>query len=122
MCFDVCFFFFFSSRRRHTRYWRDWSSDVCSSDLKRCRPTPKWNIEADVDWTDWDSFKTLTLTGTSALFGVDLPLPLNWHASMFYEFGVTRYLDNGWYVSAGYFFSGETARDKYWNPGIPDTD
>src|SRR5438445_4766536 len=27
------FFFFFSSRRRHTRYWRDWSSDVCSSDL-----------------------------------------------------------------------------------------
>src|SRR3712207_1433086 len=25
--------FFFSSRRRHTRYWRDWSSDVCSSDL-----------------------------------------------------------------------------------------
>src|SRR3712207_8539542 len=27
--------FFFSSRRRHTRYWRDWSSDVCSSDLAR---------------------------------------------------------------------------------------
>src|SRR3712207_6103914 len=26
-------FFFYSSRRRHTRYWRDWSSDVCSSDL-----------------------------------------------------------------------------------------
>src|SRR3712207_8389837 len=25
--------FFFSSRRRHTIYWRDWSSDVCSSDL-----------------------------------------------------------------------------------------
>src|SRR5258707_15181841 len=24
---------FLSSRRRHTRYWRDWSSDVCSSDL-----------------------------------------------------------------------------------------
>src|SRR3712207_7445144 len=32
-------FFFFSSRRRHTRYWRDWSSDVCSSDLLKwiCR-------------------------------------------------------------------------------------
>src|SRR2546422_7298274 len=26
-------FFFFSSRRRHTRCSRDWSSDVCSSDL-----------------------------------------------------------------------------------------
>src|SRR6266542_5832697 len=30
----LCFlFFFFSSRRRHTRCYRDWSSDVCSSDL-----------------------------------------------------------------------------------------
>src|SRR5204862_7459757 len=28
------FFFFFSSRRRHTRSLRDWSSDVCSSDLQ----------------------------------------------------------------------------------------
>src|SRR5258706_8654444 len=28
------FFFFFSSRRRHTRLVSDWSSDVCSSDLK----------------------------------------------------------------------------------------
>src|SRR6266511_3198329 len=31
---DGCFFFF-SSRRRHTRFSRDWSSDVCSSDLLR---------------------------------------------------------------------------------------
>src|SRR5207253_9657137 len=31
----ICFtkYFFFSSRRRHTRWPRDWSSDVCSSDL-----------------------------------------------------------------------------------------
>src|SRR2546421_32578 len=29
----LLFFFFFSSRRRHTRSDRDWSSDVCSSDL-----------------------------------------------------------------------------------------
>src|SRR5215469_16795860 len=32
------FFFFFSSRRRHTRSLRDWSSDVCSSDLYRGAP------------------------------------------------------------------------------------
>src|SRR3989475_1911099 len=30
----IFFFFFFSSRRRHTRFDCDWSSDVCSSDLK----------------------------------------------------------------------------------------
>src|SRR5206468_5984103 len=36
--FDASFlflFFFFSSRRRHTRSDRDWSSDVCSSDLEQ---------------------------------------------------------------------------------------
>src|SRR5438445_5726672 len=38
-CYFYCFFFFFSSRRRHTRYWRDWSSDVCSSDLAKARPS-----------------------------------------------------------------------------------
>src|SRR5699024_12205357 len=34
-CFYFCFFF--SSRRRHTRSKRDWSSDVCSSDLSALR-------------------------------------------------------------------------------------
>src|SRR3989449_10129559 len=33
-------FFFFSSRRRHTRCSRDWSSDVCSSDLDVLAPLP----------------------------------------------------------------------------------
>src|SRR5437899_10520830 len=33
-------FFFFSSRRRHTRCLSDWSSDVCSSDLRCCEPCP----------------------------------------------------------------------------------
>src|SRR5437867_12035096 len=31
---DDVLFFFFSSRRRHTRSYGDWSSDVCSSDLR----------------------------------------------------------------------------------------
>src|SRR6266511_4253722 len=33
----IIIFFFFSSRRRHTRFSRDWSSDVCSSDLHGVR-------------------------------------------------------------------------------------
>src|SRR5690625_5571494 len=36
---SIYFFFFFSSRRRHTRWPRDWSSDVCSSDLYSSRNT-----------------------------------------------------------------------------------
>src|SRR5690606_39292913 len=43
--------FFFSSRRRHTRFSRDWSSDVCSSDLKGIS-------EAILDHEDSDSVTT----------------------------------------------------------------
>src|SRR6266496_5205603 len=40
--------FFFSSRRRHTRSLRDWSSDVCSSDI--CLVTPfAWSQPHDVN-------------------------------------------------------------------------
>src|SRR5207302_2179150 len=35
LVFVFVIFFFFSSRRRHTRFSRDWSSDVCSSDLRQ---------------------------------------------------------------------------------------
>src|SRR5699024_12214106 len=35
LLYEYIFYFFFSSRRRHTRSKRDWSSDVCSSDLIR---------------------------------------------------------------------------------------
>src|SRR2546422_2886227 len=51
------FFFFFSSRRRHTRCSRDWSSDVCSSDLdvKRCgeavvSPSPSVSFSSGFDF------------------------------------------------------------------------
>src|SRR5690606_40100951 len=39
------YFFFFSSRRRHTRFSRDWSSDVCSSDLDWI--SDKWGAVMD---------------------------------------------------------------------------
>src|SRR5207249_9041466 len=40
--------FFFSSRRRHTRSKRDWSSDVCSSDLWRLPPHHPRNPALDI--------------------------------------------------------------------------
>src|SRR2546427_5717482 len=45
----ILFFFFFSSRRRHTRFDCDWSSDVCSSDLRAlgdCAPAETANALA----------------------------------------------------------------------------
>src|SRR5271166_4784930 len=42
-------FFFFSSRRRHTRWPRDWSSDVCSSDLPLRRKMRECGADAGGD-------------------------------------------------------------------------
>src|SRR5208282_6677208 len=49
------FVFFFSSRRRHTRCYRDWSSDVCSSDLERAPdPAGRIAVPATVLWPEHD--------------------------------------------------------------------
>lgn len=85
------------------------------------RPTPDWNFEADVDWSDWGTLGTVHLDGTKKIFGANLPLQLNWHDSWFYEIGATRYLGGGWSVSAGYFYCTDTAPSKYFTPAIPDT-
>src|SRR5438445_9809252 len=62
--------FFFSSRRRHTRYWRDWSSDVCSSDLHRnlrlgFLTIASWFFYA---WWDWRFLPVMLTTTTVDYF------------------------------------------------------
>src|SRR6266403_1323124 len=49
----VMFFFFFSSRRRHTRSLRDWSSDVCSSDLDYPRLQRDWEVILTAQVEKW---------------------------------------------------------------------
>src|SRR6185312_15067842 len=46
------FIFFFSSRRRHTRSDRDWSSDVCSSDLGSNGSFGLWGVGGGDGWLD----------------------------------------------------------------------
>src|SRR3712207_9081247 len=70
------FNFFFSSRRRHTRYWRDWSSDVCSSDLKaaivkaKSDNMPNDNIDRaikkGVGGGDGENYESITYEGYGA--------------------------------------------------------
>lgn len=84
------------------------------------RPNTNWNIEFNVDYTDWNELNTVNLEGTYAIFGFNLPLQLDWHESWFYELGVTRKFEDGWFASAGYFFSSETAPSQTFTPAIPD--
>src|SRR5690606_41065340 len=49
------FLFFFSSRRRHTRFSRDWSSDVCSSDLEPETAEDERACPLDIHAVRWDA-------------------------------------------------------------------
>lgn len=88
------------------------------------RPTPKWNLEFDVSYTDWSSFSSTTIHQSSPPFPLrsDIPVTLDWQPSWMYEFGVTRYFDNHWNVSAGYCFSGNSVPNSYYTPLATDMD
>src|SRR5690606_40127439 len=75
-CSVLSVFFFFSSRRRHTRFSRDWSSDVCSSDLfskdQRIEEGDPVGQRGQVDWqlhrvtfTQPEGTVYITIQGTS---------------------------------------------------------
>lgn len=82
------------------------------------RPTKDWNLEFDLDWTDWDSVHQIPIQGTAL---GNLTLPLNYRSSFMYEFGATRQLGKGYFLSIGYFYSENSSPSKDFNPIIPDT-
>lgn len=81
------------------------------------RPTPDWNFEVNIDWTDWDSLNTLTLHQRRS---EDVVLPFNWESSFMYQFGATRKLGD-FRVSAGYFFSENSVPNESFSPLVPDS-
>src|SRR5690606_39459017 len=62
--------FFFSSRRRHTRFSRDWSSDVCSSDLPAAYTATFPHGGMIIRFSDATSFEAFTSDGVSIGNGV----------------------------------------------------
>ena len=90
------------------------------------RPTPKWNLEFDANYTDWGSFGTVNIEqsppSVSNPFHQNIPVNLDWQASWMYEFGVTRFFDSGWHISAGYVFNENSVPDAYYTPLAADMD
>lgn len=82
------------------------------------RPTPKWNLEFNLDWTDWDTLDAVAIRRLSG----DVLQPLDWSSSYIYEFGVTRSFDHGFSVSAGYFYSETSTPDATYTPAVSDMD
>lgn len=83
------------------------------------RPTPQWNLEVNVDWTNWDRVDTVFLQGD---ISGTTPFPLNFESSFIYEAGVTRYFDNGYHLSAGYTYVENSVPDDDFTPAVPDGD
>jgi long-chain fatty acid transport protein len=89
------------------------------------RPTTNWNFEFDADYTDWSSLGTVTIAQARGLPGLipqNVPLVLNWEGSWYFELGATRYLGNGWSVSAGYIYNQNSVPDAHYNPLVADLD
>lgn len=86
------------------------------------RPTGKWNLEFDASYTDWRSFNSTIIhqANPPAPFHPNVGLILEWQASWMYEFGVTRYFDSGWQISAGYCFSENSVPNNYYTPLAAD--
>src|SRR5207249_9600020 len=66
----ISHYFFFSSRRRHTRSKRDWSSDVCSSDLSTNVANRSFYADTELNASLWDEGTARALR--VALFGEHL--------------------------------------------------
>ena len=81
------------------------------------RPTENWNIELNIDWTNWDRVNELTLKGVPGA-----TYKLNWESALIWELGATRYFDNGWHVSAGYTYVESAIPDDDLLPIVPDSD
>jgi long-chain fatty acid transport protein len=82
------------------------------------RPNDDWNFEFNLDWTDWDSVNDAKFKGT---FGGDQIFPFRYRSSFMYEFGVTRQLGSGYYISGGYIYSENSVPGETLSPLNPDS-
>jgi len=82
------------------------------------RPTPDWNFEFDIEWTDWDNLNTPTIHLSE---NADTPLVFNYESSFLYEFGVTKKFGSNWRASAGYIYSENSVPNESFNPLVADS-
>ncbi len=80
------------------------------------RPTPAWNIEVNVNWTDWDVVDTATLRLPDGA----VPVAFDWRSGFMYAVGLTHTRPSGLALSAGYWYGEETIPDARYKPIVPD--
>ena len=81
------------------------------------RPAPGWNIEANIEWLNWDNLNTLTLDNSTV---GSTPVKFDWKSSFIYELGGSYTTPDGYIFAAGYDFNASSQPDTNFNPGISD--
>jgi len=84
------------------------------------RPAPGWNIEANVEWLNWDELNDLTLQSDS--IGGAMPVAFDWKSSFIYEIGASYTTPDGYIFAAGYDFNANSQPDENFTPGVSDAD
>lgn len=85
------------------------------------RPAPGWNLEANIEWLDWDHLNSLDMR-SSALPGGFSATPMNWKSCLIYEIGASYRTPSGWVYAVGYDFNGNAQPDSTFNPVVSDDD
>lgn len=86
------------------------------------RPAPGWNIEANLEWLDWDALNTLTLKSDNIGGPSKMGVPFNWKSSFIYELGASYTTPEGWVFAVGYDFNENSQPDQNFTPGVSDAD
>jgi long-chain fatty acid transport protein len=84
------------------------------------RPVPRLKLEADVEWTDWQTLNNLVLHAPGS--PVDkYAIHFNWMDSLLYEFGVQYDVTQHWKVRGGYIYSEDSVPNSSFSPSVPDS-
>lgn len=89
------------------------------------RPTDRWNIEFNADYTEWSSIDTTTIfQDVKPRSGVqqNIPVTLGWKNSWILKLGATRQFDDGWRASTGYVFNENSVPSGFYSPLAADLD
>jgi long-chain fatty acid transport protein len=86
--------------------------------------TPKWTINADLEWVDWSSTKYQTINVTNPTLvglGVGTPTPEDWHSAWSESIGTQYDVTDHFRVRLGYYHHEGVIPDATFNPNIPDS-
>lgn len=84
------------------------------------RVNPQLTLEADVDWVDWSTFRSLQLVTDNPL--LNNTIPRNWKDAYSLRVGGNYRLDDHWTLRAGYYFDTSPVPDTTLDPMLPDAD